>query len=324
MKYQILLILSLFFTNLFSQKDSTIFKREKVLSFKLSQIRNASLDEEKKKLNLEFRDFLLETLYLSESYNYSFPLLRTVGIIDSPDKSFRIVNWNLQLEDESNLFYCFIVKKGNKKKNKIVELTNKKTVYEMPKDVINETNWYGALYYKIIPVKKGKKLTYTLLGWRSNGNISNMKLIDIIQITGNHVKLGAPIFISKKQKLNRVCFEYSKKSSMSLRYDEKYDRLLFDHLSPESPTMEGFYEYYVPDMSYDAYIFNENYWILYEDVIAINDPEKKTYKQITIDKKTGEIKEEEVNKNWIDPSDPNAPGSPNKHVPVLPKIRKKK
>jgi hypothetical protein len=323
MKYSLIILVSLFFTNLFSQKDSTIIKREKVLSIYLNKIRTSVLDSDKKKFNQEFKSYLLETLYLPESYTYTFPNLKTIGFIDSPDKSFRIVNWNVQQEDESNLFFCFIVKKGNKKKNKVIELINKSPIYDMPTDIVQESNWYGALYYKIIPVKKGKKEIYTVLGWRSNGNISSMKIIDIIQINGNHVKLGMPIFISKKEKLKRVILEYSKKATMTLRYEAKYDRIVFDHLSPESPTMNGMYEYYVPDMSYDAYIFENDFWILNEDVIAINDAEKNVYKQFSIDKNTGEIKEEEVKKDWIDPTDQNAPGGQNKHTPALPKPKKR-
>ena len=323
MKYYLVIIISLFFTNLFSQKDTIIPFREKVLSLYLSKVRSATKDEDKKKLNLEFKDYLLETLLIPESYTYNFPKLKTIGIIDSPDKNFRIINWNIQLEDESNLFFGYVIKKGNKKKNKIVELVCKSPVYEMPMDVISENNWYGALYYKIIPVKKGKKDCYTLLGWRSNGNISFMKLIDIIEINGNHIKLGTPIFQNKKEKLKRVVFEYSKKANMTLRYEEKYERIIFDHLSPETPSMNGLYEYYIPDMSYDAYTFEKDRWVLNEDVIAVNDLEKNTYKQFNVDKKTGEIKEEEVKKSWIDPTDVNAPGSQHTHTPALPKVKRK-
>lgn len=323
MKYFIVIIISLNFTNLFSQKDTIIPFREKVLFLQLNNIRSATKDLEKKKLNQEFKDYLLETLLIPESYNYNFPKLKTIGIIDSPDKNFRIVNWNVQLEDESNLFFGFIVRKGNKKKNKIIELINKNIVYEMPTDVIQESNWYGALYYKIIPSKKGKKDMYTILGWRSNGNISYMKLIDVLQINGNHIKLGANIFQTKSEKLKRIVLEYSKKASVTVRYEPKLERIVFDHLSPESPSMKGLYEYYIPDMSYDAYIFENENWVLKEDVIAVNELEKNTFKQYNIDKNTGEIKEEEVKKSWIDPSDINAPGSQNKHTPALPDIKKR-
>lgn len=323
MKYYLVVIVSLLLTNLFSQKDTIIPYREKVLFLQLNKMRSAIKDAEKKKLNQEFKDYLLETILIPDSYTYNFVKLKTLGVIDSPDKNLRIFNWNIQLEDESNLFFGFIVRKGNKKKNKIIELINKNIVYEMPKEIVQESNWYGALYYKIIPTKKGKKDIYTLLGWRSNGNISNMKIIDVLQINGNHAKLGANIFQTKTEKLKRVVLEYSKKATVTVRYEPKLDRIVFDHLSPESPSMKGLYEYYIPDMSYDAYTFENDLWILKEDVIAVNELEKNTFKQYNIDKKTGEIKEEEVKKSWIDPSDLNAPGTQNKHTPALPEIKKR-
>ncbi len=324
MKYLLVVILSLFFTNLFSQKDTIILKREKVLLLKLDKVRSAILDVDKKKFNQEFKDYLFETLIIPESYTYNFNRLKTLGVIDSPDKKFRIINWNVQLEDNSNLFYGCILRKGNKKKNKNIELVCENPSAEMSTDFIQENNWYGALYYKIIPIKKGKKDHYTILGWRSNSNISYMKIIDVLQINGNHIKLGSSIFQNKKSKTKRVVFEYSKKASMTLRYEEKYDRIIFDHLSPESPSMNGLFEYYIPDMTFDAYLYDNETWILNEDVIAVNESEKNTFKQYSVDKETGEIKEQELKKTWIDPTDLNTPGSQNTHRPALPKIRKRK
>ena len=325
MKVYIFLLLCLTTTCLYGQKDTILPYRERVLNSYLTKLRSSKVDVEKKAINLKFREFLLETLQLKGSYDYPFSSLKTIGIIPSPDQAFKIINWNVKLEDESNLFYCFIVKNsGRKKKNKIIELVEKQSNFEqLSKEVLTENNWYGAVYYKIVPLKKGSKTSYTLLGWRSNATMSYMKLIETLSIQGNHVKLGAPIFINKTEKLKRVVFEYSKKATMSLRYEAKYERIIFDHLSPESPSMTGFYEYYVPDMSYDSYLLVDGKWVLKEDVIGVNEPENKTYKQTTIDPLTGKQIEKEVKKEWVDPSDGSVPGSKNKHIPNLPNERDK-
>ena len=57
---------------------------------------------------------------------------------------------------------------------------------------------------------------------------------------------------------------------MSLKYESDRERIIFDHLSPESPSMKKFRSFYVPDMSYDAYILEDGKWILNEDVIGVN------------------------------------------------------
>jgi hypothetical protein len=76
-------------------------------------------------------------------------------------------------------------------------------------------------------------------------------------------------------------------------------------------------------MSYDAYFFEEDKWVLKEDVIGVNSPDKQTIKQTTIDPATGKIIEIEVTNEWVDPSDKSAPGGGGVHTPVIPRSRKK-
>ena len=319
----ILLVVILFnWFNVFCQKDTLIPYLENRLEKSLKTLRSSISDEDRRNANNTFRVQLLETIQYSESFLYLFPKLSTLGAIISPDKSLKIYSWNVEMSDKSNKFYCFVVRPGKRrKKNKVVELIEKS---ELTRDnqTYSELNWYGCLYYKIIPIKKGTKKLYTLLGWRNNGTLSNLKVIDVLTLSGNHAKLGDPIFQSKKTMDKRVILEYSIKSSMTLRFEGNYSRIVFDHLSPENPSMNGFYEYYVPDMSYDAYEFNDGKWILNEDVVTVNNPEKKTYSKIIIDPLTGEEQKEEVENKWIDPSDYNAPGGINKHTPSLPKQKK--
>lgn len=319
----ILLVVILFnWFNVSCQKDTLIHYFEDRLEKSLKTLRSSISDEDRKNANNTFRVQLLETIQYSESFLYLFPKLSTLGAIISPDKSLKIYSWNVEMSDKSNKFYCFVVRPGKRrKKNKVVELIEKSELTR-ENQTYSELNWYGCLYYKIIPIKKGTKKLYTLLGWRNNGTLSNLKVIDVLTLSGNHAKLGDPIFQSKKTMDKRVILEYSIKSSMTLRFEGNYSRIVFDHLSPENPSMNGFYEYYVPDMSYDAYEFNDGKWILNEDVVTVNNPEKKTYSKIIIDPLTGEEQKEEVENKWIDPSDYNAPGGINKHTPSLPKQKK--
>ena len=46
---------------------------------------------------------------------------------------------------------------------------------------------------------------------------------------------------------------------------------MFDHLIPETPDLKGIYSFYIPDFSYDSYIWKKDGWHLMEDVIGIND-----------------------------------------------------
>jgi hypothetical protein len=306
----------------FAQIDSVFFDREKQLSAYLDNLRNAKSDLDRETANQTFKTYLQETISLKGSFDYPFAMLKSVGTIKSPDNQFRFFNWNVEQEDETHKYYCFILKFDDKKKEwKTIELIdNSMMLAPQPEDVLEENMWYGALYYKIIPVEKSNKTYYTLLGYDANNNMSHTKLIDVLSFTGSHVRLGSPIFKIKDQVLKRVFFEHSKKCVMSLNYDEARNRIIFDHLSPETQSMEGFREFYVPDMSYDALKFVNNKWVLEEDVIGIN--KKSTTKsnpvvRLDIDKE-GQLVRHKENAKWIDPSNPNVPAGENIHTPALP------
>jgi hypothetical protein len=322
MKGFVVIILSLFSLSINAQVDSLLLSREKQLSAYLDNLRNSKSDLDKETANQTFKNYLQETIAMKGAIDYPFSMLRTVGTIKSPDNQFRFFNWNVEQEDETHKYYCFILKFDGRKKNwKTIELVdNSMMVAPQPEDVLDETMWYGALYYKIIPVEKSNKTYYTLLGYDANNNLSHTKLIDILSFSGNHIKLGSPIFKNKDQVLKRMFFEHSKKCIMTLNYDEARSRIIFDHLSPESQSMEGFREFYVPDMSYDAFIFVNNKWILEEDVIGINSKssvKNKSVVRLDIDKE-GQLVRHKENGKWIDPSNPNVPAGENIHTPALP------
>ena len=90
---------------------------------------------------------------------------------------------------------------------------------------------------------------------------------------------------------------------MSLKYESDRERIIFDHLSPESPSMKKFRSFYVPDMSYDAYTFQDSKWILKEDVIGVNKGHDSKEKTVYVQNPdTGELEAKEIKTKWIDPS----------------------
>ena len=310
MKYILLfLFISLGLFDLNSQVN--LVQKEKELNEKLLDFRSAKTDQEINKKGLEFRSAMLNFLKLEGAFTYTFTQLKTVAIIDSPDKLVRIVNWNLEYNDLSYAYAAFVMKsEGDDEPVKIIELVDKLDPYTVkPEGVIDAKNWYGALYYKIIPVEYNGNIEYTLLGWDGGTSGSNFKIIDVLTFTPNTAKLGSPLFVKKKTTSKRIIFEYSDKSVMSLKYDEKNKRIVYDHLSPESSSLAGVFSYYVPDFSYDAYIWQEDKWVLEEDVIAVNSTGINKHHTIyTLDPKTGKTKEENIKEDWVNPEDPNKKG----------------
>ena len=304
-----ILLSFLFFNALnigFSQID--LAERETLLNQKLENLRNAKNDEEVDSLNTIFKLEMLSFLKLEGAFTYPITKLKTVALLDSPDKLVRILNWNLEYSDMSYSYCAYVMRwDENKEEIKITELVDKLDPYTAkPEGVIDAKNWYGALYYKIVPIEYNGKTEYTLLGWDGGTTDSNFKIIDVLTFVGNSVKLGSPLFKQKNSFAKRMVFEYSDKSSMSLKYDEQLNRIVFDHLSPEAPSLKGVYAFYVPDFSYDALIWEEDKWLLKEDVIAINKEDEKKNKTVyVLNEKTGKLREEKLNDNWVNPADPN-------------------
>ncbi|MES2799602.1 MAG: hypothetical protein V4638_06270 [Bacteroidota bacterium] len=304
----------------FAQQEQ-LYENEQKLVVLLDTLRKAEGDAAKKIANSNFKMLLKSTLELEEAYSYPFSELKSVGFINSPDGMVRIINWNVEQADQTQVYHCFILNNTDKKKGvQLVELVdNSFMLPEQPEDILAQTDWYGALYYKIIPVKKGSKTIYTLLGWDGATAASNKKLIDALYFVGNQAKLGSPIFKLKDKTLKRVYFEHSETATMSLKYDDQYKRIIFDHLSPEAPGLEGFYSFYVPDMSYDAMYYDDGKWVLKEDVISVNPvAAEKTHTIRVMNKKTGLPEEKEVKQGWINPEDSKDPTGGYKHTAMTP------
>lgn len=310
----------------FGQESTVLSQKEDVLDSLLNDLRSAENDAEKAEKNKVFKEEMASALNEPGALEYAFSKLKTVGIIDSPDGQVRIVNWNVEQDDFSHKYYCFVMYNDEKKDEvRVTELNDISFgMPSQPTDVLDADSWYGALYYRIIPVKKGSRTMYTLLGWDHNSELSQMKLIDVMYFTSSTVKFGNPIFKVGSETKNRVFFEHSKKTSMFLNYEPQRERIMMDHLSPESPALKNFRSYYVPDMSYDAFEYEGKKWVLKEDVVGVNDGYggNSGKQEFTVMNENGQLEKRVVKTNWQNPEDPNAPAGGSEHVAVTPDSEK--
>lgn len=301
-------------------QDSLYIKQEIYLAELLGDLRKAKNDFEKEEKNAAFKEELKKFLEQDNAFAYNFTRLRTMGSIPSPDNTFKLYTWNIEQDDLTHNYECLILRYDErKKKYNLIEFVDESPILpEKPEGVISADSWYGALYYQIIPFEKGAKDMYIVLGWDGFTAMSNRKIVDVLYFTGNSAKLGSPIFKVGDETKRRLFYGHAENATMSLRWDAQYNRILMDHLSPESPNLQGFESYYVPDMSYDALVEEKGKWYLKEDVIAINhdDPEKISVK--VIDPKTGQLVSRPMKNKWLDPSEGDLPGGGNEHVAKMP------
>ncbi len=280
-------------------KDSTEFIKHYEDTLKHLQFGRLDIhktDRQKEEANTRFQTMLQIALKPQNSFTYSFDSLTTIAKLESPDKQFRIINWNLPKADGSQEYFGFIQSMNPKtKKYVLYTLTDKSAdIKDQQTKTCTPDQWLGMLYYKIIEEKADKKSVYTLLAWKGYSKEVTKKAIDVITFNSD----GAPSFgksifnnlpSSFKGSPKRLIFQYSSNVSMTLEYNTKKDMILFDHLGPTEPGLEGQYQFYGPSFQIDGLTFKDDKWNFSENIDARNtnngdekfqDPEKEDSHQV--------------------------------------------
>jgi hypothetical protein len=158
-----------------------------------------------------------------------------------------------------------------------------------------------------------------LFGYDGGTTMSNFKILDVLSFSGQNAKFGSPVFKDPKGLKKRIVFEYSNMASMSLEFEPKRARIVFDHLSPEAPALEGVASYYFPDMSYDAYVYDydREMWNLESDVIATNPEDVGERFYYALNQKSGKVEKNRMRGEWMNPTDADNPSN-GTHKAVLP------
>jgi hypothetical protein len=235
---------------------------------------NEDNDLERKNANYAFIKTLVGALKLPNSFLYPFDSLKSVNIINSPDNRFRIISWPIVNADGSYRFYGTIqINTGGSLK--MYPLNDYSPLIKNPEDTVaNNLTWFGAEYYRIIPVYS-PKLYYVLLGWKGNTVKSNKKVIEVLSFKDDKPVLGMPIFDGNGKTRDRVVFEYTRQSSMLLRYVADQNLIVFDHLSPPDPKLKNQHDTYGPDLSYDGYKLKNGRWEYVDDLDMRNVPQNR-------------------------------------------------
>ncbi|MBT5858893.1 MAG: hypothetical protein HOH88_03400 [Flavobacteriales bacterium] len=265
----LILLFSVVSSFIYSQDISVkvIAEYEDTLRIIAHKVMNGETQEERKIANTTFISEFTEVIQYPNSYNYPFDSLVTISKLSPSDNSFRLFNWILKNDDGTYEYFAYIILKNKQDDlNTIIKLVDNKTNDLSENSVLNKDMWYGALYYKLISSKKKKNDYYTLLAWDGGKPNSVIKIIDVLQIKNDSVFFGKDIFINGKEKKNRVIIQYNANTSASIRYEEKQNRIVLDHLIPLKENQEGFDQFYVPDGSYDSYNYKNGKWIFKEDV----------------------------------------------------------
>jgi hypothetical protein len=213
-------------------------------------------------------------LLLPESFQFPANSLKSLSILESPDQRFRVITWSIPLENGRFVFHGRIQIRAPYQVWTLRDVSHELSKPEMK--TLRNGDWYGAVYYQIAGSYSRKNPTYLLLGWNGNDAFSNKKLIETLQIDRKgSITFGISALNNGKRNLSRMIFEYAEKASMSLKYLSNSRMIVFDHLSPPQPSMEGMYAFYGPDFTYDAYKFRKGKWVFEKNIDVRNEGENK-------------------------------------------------
>jgi hypothetical protein len=201
------------------------------------------------------------------AFNHHFSNLKYLGQITSPDSLLKIITWNLVLNDGTNIYTCYFVKREKSGGNEIYKLSGSGIKSKLKTDTTySQSDWYGALYYDLRPFVSENGVHYILLGIDFNTRLVTRKLIDVLSFKpGGEIIFGRKCFFNGKEIKHREVFEFTSKAVMTMRFVND-SSVVFSHLSRFSPGMPDLPLYYGPDQSYDAYNFSDGMWRLVPDI----------------------------------------------------------
>lgn len=279
------LFISLFLISSLGVCGETI--SDSVFSKLESELNTKALELSKVRFNDKLADSLSnnlahtfkEVLLMEGAMTFPFDSLIAIGKVESNDRNLRIFTWNTVRNDGTYIYYGFIqVYLKDKKALKVIQLIDKSdSIPNVEKASLEPATWYGALYYDIIETKLNEGTLYTLLGWDGNNLYSSKKVIETLTFSSSgKPKFGKSVFRVGKSKQKRVIFEYSRMANMMITYDDELDMIVYDHLSPSSPTYQNNPAYYGPDFSYDGFKFENYVWNHKSEVDYKSTPESVT------------------------------------------------
>ena len=215
--------------------------------------------------------------------NFAFDSLKKeISVLKPADKKFCLVTWNIPKDDGTHAFFGYLFVNNNKRikkgflKHEIIEsyeyfklLDFSSTVKSPESYVGSPEKWFGMLYTCVIHCD----CYYALLGWDGNDKLTRRKFVDALYFKSDGTPVfGKDIFKIPHKNPRRMMFQYSSDVTMSLKYDEGNNQIVFDHLASrqDGAQLNEQFQYYGPDGSFDALEYKKGKWAYTEDVDARN------------------------------------------------------
>lgn len=239
---------------------------------------HSRLESERIEGNKEFLAAWEKIISNPKILNYNFESLKDISVLSPKDKKFKLITWNLHKDDGTHAYFGFLLVNNSKRikkgflKHETIEsyeyfkLIDRSPTVKSPESYIGTPEkWFGMLYTQMVECDG----FYTLLAWDGNTKLTQRKFVDVLyfKLNGEPV-FGKDVFKFPRKNPKRLMFEYSTDISMSLKYNDRRNQIVYSHLSSkqEGSLLEGQVQYYGPDGSFDALELKKGKWITIENI----------------------------------------------------------
>lgn len=256
------------------QKLSPLQRYEDSLVHVADSMYTNEIPEIKENANNDMIRLFKATFKTAGSFSYPFTKLKEyISIIDAPDKSFRIYNWEY-LRNEGYSRYYGVIQLPEGRIIPLVDISDK-IIRGAEDSIFNSSSarWYGCLYYNVIKRDVAGQSVYFLFGRNSNNLNSDKKIIDVLSFNSKgEAVFGAPVFSTidrgVRKTPNRFIYEYQRGSVLSLNFDTESNQVIFDHCESQIGDPAKKYTY-IPDGTYDGMRWDGNQWVMQENIVSI-------------------------------------------------------
>jgi hypothetical protein len=261
-----------------SSERKELHKKEDSLKTVSLAIIQGRTDEARFNADSQFTKILVRALKIKNSFYYPFDSLITISRLVPEDSSFKIITWQMVVNDNVTRQHGAIQMKTPDGSLRLFPLIDKSAVTINKTDTVgNNFGWMGAVYYKVIEKHAFGKNYYTLLGYDENNISSNKKIIEILTFNNGEPIFGGSYFSFEDNSVikkfpARFIMEYKKNASPRLTYDPDQDMIIYEHLISESGEPQKKYTY-IPDGDYEGLVWKDGKWIHIQKVFTQKTPE---------------------------------------------------
>jgi len=216
----------------------------------------------------EFKVFLEE----EGSFDNSLEALQWISIQYAPDRSFRLISWQLAGPDHGYEYFGFY-----QDQHQLIELKSSVEFSQsLDREKITAESWYGQLIYEILPIDN----YYLLFGFRQLDQFTKTKVVKVLDFKDGKPNFDRAVFKNKdSEQLSLLAIAYSADITATMNYNPGLNMIVQDHLIQRMGRMPGQGPTFLPDGTYEAYKKEGNVWVyveqLYNEIIEKPTDRKK-------------------------------------------------